>query len=102
MGSISARRSQRALKQAALERSAWTKRIETESFGEIQSDPELMTIVRQTGRTLFGDNCAACHGADARGGKGFPNLTTTSWLWGGTPEAHCRDDPGRDQFATSR
>lgn len=75
------------LKQARLERSAWTKRIETESFSNIQSDPQLMTIVRQTGHVLFGDNCAACHGTNARGGKGFPNLTTTSWLWGGTPEA---------------
>jgi cytochrome c oxidase cbb3-type subunit 3 len=35
---------------------------------------------------LFGDNCAPCHGFDAKGGKGFPNLTTTSWLWGGDPE----------------
>ena len=77
-----------SLKQARLERSAWTKRIETESFGSrFESDPKLMMIVRETGRALFGDNCAACHGADARGGKGFPNLTTTSWLWGGTPEA---------------
>ena len=76
-----------SLKQAQLERSAWTKRIETESFSSIQSDPKLMTIVRQTGRAVFGDNCAACHGTDARGGKGFPNLRTASWLWGGTPEA---------------
>ena len=45
-----------------------------------------MTIVRQTGRTLFGDNCAACHGFNAKGGKGFPDLTTASWLWGGDPE----------------
>ena len=76
-----------SLKQANLERSAWTKRIETESFSNLQSDQGLMTIVRQTGHTLFGDNCAACHGVDARGGKGFPNLTTASWLWGGDPEA---------------
>ena len=48
--------------------------------------PKLMTIVRQAGRTLFGDNCAACHGFDAKGGKGFPDLTTASWLWGGDPE----------------
>jgi cytochrome c oxidase cbb3-type subunit 3 len=76
-----------SLKQAQLDRSVWTKRIESEDFGNIQADPQLMTIVRQTGHALFGDNCAACHGAKARGGKGFPNLTTTSWLWGGTPEA---------------
>ena len=56
--------------------------IGTESYQAIQNDPNLMTIVRQTGRTLFGDNCAACHGFDAKGGKGFPNLTP-SWLWGG-------------------
>jgi len=35
---------------------------------------------------LFGDNCAACHGFNAKGGKGFPDLTTASWLWGGDPE----------------
>src|SRR5215510_2075942 len=75
-----------ALKQAALEREVWTRRIGTESYQAIQNDPKLMTIVRQTGRTLFGDNCAACHGFDAKGGKGFPNLTTSSWLWGGDPE----------------
>jgi cytochrome c oxidase cbb3-type subunit III len=75
-----------SLKQAALERSVWTKRIETESFKEIQTDPGLMETVRQTGRTLFRDNCAACHGSDAQGGRGFPNLTTASWLWGGDPE----------------
>ena len=75
-----------SLKRAASEREAWTRRIGTESYQAIQNDPKLMTIVRQTGRTLFGDNCAACHGFDAKGGKGFPNLTTASWLWGGDPE----------------
>jgi len=75
-----------SLKQAALGRAVWTKRIEGESFQAIQADPQLMTVVRQTGRTLFGDNCAACHGFNAQGGKGYPNLTTASWLWGGDPE----------------
>jgi cytochrome c oxidase cbb3-type subunit 3 len=75
------------LAQAALERSGWSKRIEAENFKQIQADPRLMEIVRQTGRTLFGDNCAPCHGSNAQGGKGFPNLTTASWLWGGDPEA---------------
>jgi cytochrome c oxidase cbb3-type subunit 3 len=78
---------QETLKQAALERSAWTKQVETKSYQDIQADAALMKIVRQTGRTLFGDNCAACHGYNAKGGAGFPNLTTTSWLWGGDPEA---------------
>jgi len=76
-----------ALKQAALDRQTWTKRIGAESYQAIQADPALMTIVRQTGHTLFGDNCAACHGFTAKGGKGFPDLTASSWLWGGDPEA---------------
>jgi cytochrome c oxidase cbb3-type subunit III len=76
-----------SLAQAALERGAWSKRIEAESFKQIQADPRLMENVRQTGRTLFGDNCAPCHGSNAGGGKGFPNLTTASWLWGGDPES---------------
>jgi cytochrome c oxidase cbb3-type subunit 3 len=72
-----------SVKQAALERSVWTGRIEAASFKDIQADPQLRERVRQTGKTLFGDNCAPCHGSNARGGKGFPNLTTAAWLWGG-------------------
>jgi cytochrome c oxidase cbb3-type subunit 3 len=36
------------------------------------------------GDRLFMNNCAQCHGSDARGSKGFPNLTDTDWLHGGT------------------
>ena len=38
------------------------------------------------GRNLFLNNCAACHGSDARGAPGFPNLTDRDWLWGGDAE----------------
>ena len=38
------------------------------------------------GERLFANTCAACHGADAHGSKGFPNLTDGDWLWGGSPE----------------
>lgn len=76
-----------SLKQAAMDRETWTKRIEAGSFEELQADAAVMRVVRQTGRTLFMDNCAACHGMHATGGKGFPSLTTDSWLWGGSPEA---------------
>jgi len=76
-----------SLKEATLERAAWNKQIETQSFADIQANAQLMTIVRQTGRVLFRDNCAACHGIDAKGGPGFPNLTAGSWLWGGDPQA---------------
>src|SRR5262245_59406024 len=76
-----------AVRRAALDRAGWTKRIEAESFQASAADPALMTIVRQSGRTLFGDNCAVCHGINAKGSKGFPNLTAASLLWGGDPEA---------------
>lgn len=76
-----------SLQRAALDRVAWTKQIESKGFKEIEADPGLMQTVRQTGHSLFGDNCAACHGIDAKGGPGFPNLTTGSWLWGGDPDA---------------
>jgi cytochrome c oxidase cbb3-type subunit III len=75
-----------SLQAAASERSVWTEKIRTEDFSAIQSDPQLMEIVRDTGHSLFGNNCVACHGLDAKGGPGFPNLTTSSWLWGGKPE----------------
>jgi cytochrome c oxidase cbb3-type subunit III len=39
------------------------------------------------GRNFFANECAQCHGADARGATGFPNLTDGDWLWGGTPQA---------------
>jgi cytochrome c oxidase cbb3-type subunit 3 len=37
------------------------------------------------GRNLFVNNCAACHGSDARGARGYPNLTDSEWNWGGKP-----------------
>jgi cytochrome c oxidase cbb3-type subunit 3 len=36
-----------------------------------------------TARNLFAANCSGCHGSDARGARGFPNLTDQDWLWGG-------------------
>jgi len=77
----------RQIQDAARDRASWTARIANASFAEIATDPVLMRHVRETGRTLFGDNCAVCHGSDGRGGPGFPSLAAGSWLWGGTPEA---------------
>jgi cytochrome c oxidase cbb3-type subunit III len=41
---------------------------------------------RGAGKRLFVTYCAQCHGADARGAKGFPNLSDTNWNWGGEPD----------------
>lgn len=45
---------------------------------ELIRNPQAM----ETGRRLYGQNCAMCHGSDARGGNGFPNLVDEDWQWG--------------------
>jgi len=54
------------------------------SLADIEKDPALLTMARARGKTVFGDNCAPCHGSGAAGAKGFPNLNDDDWLWGGT------------------
>jgi cytochrome c oxidase cbb3-type subunit 3 len=49
---------------------------------ELAADPAAIAI----GRNLFANHCAACHGSDARGATGFPNLADADWLWGGDAE----------------
>jgi cytochrome c oxidase cbb3-type subunit 3 len=56
-------------------------RFEGKSAEELARDPAAMGI----GERLFANNCAVCHGADAKGSTGFPNLTDGDWLWGGSP-----------------
>ncbi|HEU4601267.1 MAG TPA: cytochrome-c oxidase, cbb3-type subunit III [Steroidobacteraceae bacterium] len=48
-------------------------------LAELAHDPAAMS----TARNLFAANCSGCHGSDARGARGFPNLTDKDWLWGG-------------------
>lgn len=48
----------------------------------VARDPQAMGI----GERLFANNCATCHGSDAKGSKGFPNLTDNDWLYGGSGE----------------
>jgi len=48
----------------------------------LAKNPEAMG----TGKRLFMTYCMQCHGADAKGSKGFPDLTDADWLWGGEPE----------------
>jgi cytochrome c oxidase cbb3-type subunit 3 len=49
------------------------------SAEDLAKDAKAMGI----GERLYLNNCAACHGSDARGSKSFPNLTDGDWLWGG-------------------
>ncbi|WP_454721551.1 MULTISPECIES: cytochrome-c oxidase, cbb3-type subunit III [Cupriavidus] len=48
---------------------------------QVAADPQ----AREIGQRLFLNYCAQCHGSDARGSRGFPNLTDNDWLYGGDP-----------------
>ncbi|RCS58069.1 cytochrome-c oxidase, cbb3-type subunit III [Parvibium lacunae] len=48
---------------------------------QVAADP----AARAMGEKLFLNYCAQCHGSDAQGSKGFPNLTDKDWLYGGDP-----------------
>src|SRR5574343_1799995 len=49
---------------------------------DVAGDKQAMEM----GKRLFLTYCMQCHGADARGAKGFPNLTDSDWLYGGEPD----------------
>ncbi|MDG6402286.1 cytochrome-c oxidase, cbb3-type subunit III [Pseudomonas quasicaspiana] len=49
---------------------------------EVAKDPQALKM----GGRLFASNCSVCHGSDAKGAYGFPNLTDADWRWGGDPE----------------
>lgn len=51
-------------------------------FTLLQKDP----LVLQSGKSLFGDNCSACHGQDAKGQYNYPSLVDKDWLYGGSPQ----------------
>jgi cytochrome c oxidase cbb3-type subunit 3 len=49
---------------------------------DVAQDPQALKM----GGRLFASNCSVCHGSDAKGAYGFPNLTDNDWLYGGEPE----------------
>ena len=80
----------------------WTSKGEYEAevkAAEAQFQPlyakfqqqDIMTVAadqeaRAIGKNLFLTYCSQCHGSDAAGAKGYPNLTDSDWLYGGDPE----------------
>ena len=51
-------------------------------FEERMADPDAMRL----GASLYASYCTTCHGSDARGAIGFPNLTDGSWQWGASED----------------
>ncbi len=58
-------------------------KFNTMSVEDVAKDEQAV----QMGQRIFSNNCSLCHGSDARGSFGFPNLTDGSWLYGGTADA---------------
>jgi len=65
------------------DRAEFFERFEGMSLEALQTSDAAM----KTASRLFANNCAVCHGSDARGSKGFPNLTDDDWLYGNSGSA---------------
>jgi len=59
------------------------EKYRTQDIRLVASNPEALKI----GQRLFMTYCTACHGSDAGGGPGFPNLRDKDWLYGGQPDS---------------
>lgn len=72
--------------QMAQQRARFEQRLaslEGKSLRELAGDASAMS----TAKNLFGAHCSTCHGSDARGARGFPNLADRDWLWGGEEQS---------------
>ena len=70
------------MKQAEAKYAPIFARFQQQDIQAVAADPE----AKKMGERLFLTYCAQCHGSDARGARGFPNLADKDWLWGGEPE----------------
>lgn len=52
-------------------------------ISEVAKDQQALKM----GGRLFASNCSVCHGSDAKGAFGFPNLADQQWRWGGAPDS---------------
>jgi len=78
-------RAEVATELAALKtlRGAQEVRLQNASLTQIETDPALQAYALAVGQSVFGDNCAGCHGVGGAGARGYPNLRDDVWLWGG-------------------
>jgi len=67
-------------------RAPFEDKIASMSLEEILADQEMKNYAVNSSKVLFGDNCAACHGAGGAPteGAGYPNLSDDDWLYGGS------------------
>ena len=79
---------------------AFSKLAMTDDGSGLRPIPEIAANEEavKVGQRLFLQNCSQCHGSDARGQLGFPNLTDNAWLYGGEPEAIVTTVMGRSNW----
>jgi len=82
LGWTSAKEHQEELAKAEKEYGPLFDKYKGQDLKAVAADPQAHAI----GERLFLTYCAQCHGSDARGNKGFPNLTDKDWLHGGDPD----------------
>ena len=70
------------LKKADAEYGPLFAEFQKKDLQALAADPRARAI----GERMFLTYCSQCHGSDARGGKGYPNLTDKDWLYGGAPD----------------
>lgn len=81
LGWSSQQRYQNELEQAAARYGPIFEKYQQTDIKALAKNDEAM----ETAERLFVNYCAQCHGSDARGARGYPNLRDDDWLWGGQP-----------------
>lgn len=73
------------LNKAAIAQKPYLDKVSAMPYEQISKDPEMNGFIISAGKSLFAENCAACHQSGGQGVVGFfPNLTDDDWLYGGS------------------
>lgn len=86
LGWTSIREYKEGLGEIEAVRAKYEERLKGMPAAAILADAELANYTVRSAKVLFGDNCAACHGAGGQGNPGFPVLADDDWLYGGSVE----------------
>lgn len=81
LGWTSTQRYENELQQAEEQYGPIFEKYQQTPIRELARNDEAM----ETAERLYANYCAQCHGSDARGAPGYPNLRDDDWLWGGEP-----------------
>ena len=72
-----------AVAEVEAARAPYEEKLAGMSAEQMMADPEISEYISRSGKVLFGDKCAACHGSQGQGNPGFPTLLDDDWIFGG-------------------